>query len=211
MQGQDAFHDQQRFGWDVFAPITHPQVLAKVVDRSLNGFARCVIADVPLEQMHLDGMRRIIIQFRSFFQRKMVHLNGVDLHRDSAPVETRSHASVYPRPAAAGRSTQSDDKALVLTRGAAHLLARILAEILLPWLRILREPHCRLAALHSHPGHIREWFPKWYKTNCESIRPDAMSRGIRSRLDSRGGCPHWSQPSMQSVPVWLPGGCACRH
>jgi hypothetical protein len=73
------------------------------------------------------------------------------------------------------------------------LLARILVEILFSWLRILREPHRRLAALHSHPGHIREWFPKWYKTNCESIDLTPCPVEIHSRLDSRGGCPHWSQ------------------
>ena len=41
MQSQNAFHNQQRFGRDVFMAVAYPQMLAKVIDGSFDlRFAR---------------------------------------------------------------------------------------------------------------------------------------------------------------------------
>jgi hypothetical protein len=49
MQSQNAFHDQERLGSNVFVPIVHAQVLGEVVDGSLNGMACGIVVNMLLQ------------------------------------------------------------------------------------------------------------------------------------------------------------------
>src|ERR1700722_5892301 len=84
MQSQYAFHDQHWFGRNV-VPAIYAQVPRKVVDGSLDGLACGIIPNLLLQQLDVDGIRRVVVLLGSFLQRKMVHLNGVDFHREGQP------------------------------------------------------------------------------------------------------------------------------
>ena len=107
----------------MFATAADTQVLGKVVNGGVNGFACGVVADVALEQVHVNGVRCVIVQFRSFLQRKMVHLNGVDLQGKNLSVKTGGHALGHGRLAAAGGPCQSNDEDLPLNRSSTHASA----------------------------------------------------------------------------------------
>src|SRR5271155_2778326 len=123
MQRQNALNNQQRPGRNVFAPSANPQVLGKVIDRSLNGMPRPVLSDVTFQQLHVNRIRRVVVLLRSLLQRKMVHLDGIDLHGDNVPVQTRSHPLGDRRLTAARRPAQSDDEYLS-RNGSTHDVLR---------------------------------------------------------------------------------------
>src|ERR1700721_302731 len=108
MQSQYAFHDQHWFGRNV-VPAIYAQVPRKVVDGSLDGLACGIIPNLLLQQLDVDGIRRVVVLLGSFLQRKMVHLNGEDFHRDNMSIEMGSHALGHRRFAAAGRTSESND------------------------------------------------------------------------------------------------------
>jgi hypothetical protein len=103
-----------------FVPIGHAQVLGKVVDGCLDGMACGIVVDMALQQLHVDCIRRVIVLLRSFLQRKLIHLNGVDFHRDNVSVETTGHALGYCRLPAAGRTTESNDEDSFVYRRSNH-------------------------------------------------------------------------------------------
>src|SRR5580698_1894630 len=103
MQGKNAFNDQQRLGWNVCSAVAHAHVLRKVVDGSLDGLARGIVPDMALQQRQVQSVGRVVVLLLSFLQWKMVHLTGVDLHRDNVSIETRGYAFGYRGLAAAGR------------------------------------------------------------------------------------------------------------
>src|ERR1700722_4755551 len=109
VQSQDAFHDQQRLRRDMFAAV-YTQVSRKVVDRSLNGLARSIVLNLAFQEPYVNGIRRVVVLLGSLLQRKMVHLNRVDFHRDNVSIETCGHTLGPCRFAAARRASETDDK-----------------------------------------------------------------------------------------------------
>src|SRR5580700_113049 len=71
---------------------------------------------MALQQPHVRCIRRVVIQRLSFLQRKMVHLQGVGLHRDYMTAEARRHVPGYGRLTAAGRPSQSNDEDAFVSR-----------------------------------------------------------------------------------------------
>jgi hypothetical protein len=63
----------------------------------------------------------------------MVHLQGIDFHRDNVPLETRGHTLRHRGLTAAGRSGQSNDEDILLSIGvefANNLHTLIVSRIL---------------------------------------------------------------------------------
>src|SRR5277367_4758900 len=96
-------------------------MLGKIVNRRLNGLARRVLPYVILEQLHIDRIRSVIILLRPLLERKMVHLHGIDFHGKHAAVQACSHAFSNRRLAAAGWTTQPDNKYLSRRGCTAHI------------------------------------------------------------------------------------------
>jgi len=68
------------------AVTAHSQVLGKVVDGSFDGLTGDVFADIARQRPHVGCMGRVVVQPRPFLRRKMVHFDGVGLHRQHVGV-----------------------------------------------------------------------------------------------------------------------------
>ena len=104
----------------MFAPVAHAQVLRKIVYWSIDGFACGIVADVSFQQLHIDGIRRVVVLLSALLKREMVHLNGINFHGNDVSIETGRHALRHCRLAAAGRSRHANNENIPWTRSANH-------------------------------------------------------------------------------------------